>query len=200
MFPRFQTKVLIKRRRKQLALQFKDMLYSLSSAISSGSSVERGFSLALEDMRSQYVDSGTYIIREMELIESRLSLNQNIEEILKDLGERSGIEDIVTFASIFEISKRTGGNIVEIIRQTTDVISDKIEVEAEMETMLSGKKMEQKVLTAVPVALLLILTRTTGDFMYPVFHTLGGRIVSTVALIMIIAGSIWSGKITDIRI
>lgn len=200
LFPKYQTKVLIKKRKRQLTLQFKDMLYSLSSAVSSGSSVERGFTLALEDMRNQYVDPKTYIIRELELIESRLSLNQNIEEILRDLGVRSGIEDIVTFASIFEISKRTGGNIVDIIRQTTDVISDKIEVEAEMETMLSGKKMEQKVLTAVPIVLLLLLTKTTGDFMYPVFHTLGGRVVSTIALCMIAAGSIWSRKITDIQI
>ncbi len=199
-YPKYQTKVLLKKRKQQLTLQFKDMLYSLSSAVSSGSSVERGFALALEDMRNQYVDPNTYIIRELELICSKLSLNQNIEEVLRELGERSGIEDIVTFASIFEISKRTGGNIIEIIRQTTNVISDKIEVETEMDTMLSGKKMEQKVLTVVPVVLLLLLTKTTGDFMYPVFHSFGGAVVSTIALVMIGAGSLWSRKITDIQI
>ena len=69
-----------------------------------------------------------------------------------------------------------------------------------MDTMLSGKKMEQKVLTVVPVVLLLLLTKTTGDFMYPVFHSFGGAVVSTIALVMIGAGSLWSRKITDIQI
>ena len=35
------------------------------------------------------------------------------------------LEDIKTFADIFVVSKRTGGNLVQIIRQTTDIIADK---------------------------------------------------------------------------
>jgi len=57
---------------------------------------------------------------------------------------RSKNEDVLTFSNIFDISKRQGGNIMQIIRQTTDVISEKIETKTEIETSLSGKKMEQK--------------------------------------------------------
>ena len=40
-FPALRTKQIIAKRKKQLTIQFKDMLYSLSSALSVGKSVQR---------------------------------------------------------------------------------------------------------------------------------------------------------------
>lgn len=131
---------------------------------------------------------------------NRISMNQNVEDVFADFAERSGIEDISNFANIVEVAKRTGGNLVQIIRQTTDVIADKIEVESEMDTLLSGKKMEQKVVTVMPVALTLFMTVTTDGFMDPVFTEPGGRVISTIALALILAGALWSNAITRIKI
>lgn len=199
-FPKMQTKSIIRKRKKQLTMQFKDMLYSLSSAVSAGNSVERALEVARDDMINQYGESNVFIVTELELMISRISLNQNIEDVFADFAERSGVEDVKTFADIFEVAKRTGGNLVQIIRQTTDVIADKIEVETEMDTTLSGKKMEQKVVTVMPIALTLFMTVSTGDFMAPIFTTWSGRIVATVALALILVGVIWSNSITNIEI
>ena len=40
-YPAIRTKAIIRKRKRQLTMQFKDMLYSLSSAVSAGNSVER---------------------------------------------------------------------------------------------------------------------------------------------------------------
>lgn len=200
LFPKFRTKQIIRKRKKQLALQFKDMLYSLSSAIGAGNSVERSLDIVLDDMERQYYDPDTFIIKELELMVSKISLNQNIEDIFRDFAERSGIEDIKTFANIFEISKRTGGNLIEIIRQSSVIITEKIEIKMEIDTLLAGKKMEQKVLTIIPVVLIWVLTETTDGFMDEIFITREGNIVATIALIMIFVGYLWSKKVTDIQI
>ena len=199
-FPSIQTKTLISRRRRDLTLQFKDALYSLSSAVGAGNSVERAIPIVLEDMERQYVDPDTYIIQELTLICSKLSLNQNIEDLFRDLAERSGIEDIRTFANIFEISKLTGGNIMQIILHTSNIITQKIETSNEIETLLAEKKMEQKVMIVMPIGLTALLTATTGDFMAPLFQRFAGRAVCTLALGLIIAGYFWSKKLTDIQI
>lgn len=199
-FPEIQTKTLISRRKSKLTMQFKDMLYSLSSAVGSGSSVERAMSAVLNDMEHQYVSPDTYIIQELELMVSKLSMNANIEDLFNDLADRSGIEDIRTFANIFEISKRTGGNMIQIIRQTSDIITQKIETANEIDTLLAEKKMEQKVMTAAPILLLALLTETTGDFMEPLFTTLSGRAVCTLALGLVVIGFLWGKKLTDIKI
>lgn len=198
-YPAIRTKQIIAARRQKLNLQFKDMLYSLTSALGAGNSVERGMAIALEDMERQYGNPDTLIVQELELIVSKLSLGQNIEELFLDLAQRSGIDDIRTFAQIFEISKRTGGNLMQIMRQTSDVITEKIETKQEMDTALAEKKMEQKVMAATPLVLMVLLTQTTGDFMAPLFVG-GGRIVCTIALGLIVIGYLWGKKLTDIEI
>ena len=47
-FPKIRTRQIIEKRKNQLTLQFKDMLYSLSSALSVGKPVETGIHLAME--------------------------------------------------------------------------------------------------------------------------------------------------------
>lgn len=200
LYPKLRTKEIIRKRKKQLMLQFKDMLYSLSSAVSSGNSVEQALILVRDDMANQYGEEKVFIVEELDLMNSRIAVNRTIEETLSDFAERSGVEDIQTFADIFEVAKRTGGNMVQIIRQTTDVIAGKIEIETEMDTMISGKKMEQKVVTLMPVLLIFFMTVTTDGFMDPVFTTFMGRMAATGALALILIGTIWSNSITNIEI
>ncbi len=200
LFPRYMNGVLVARRKRQLMLQFKDMLYSLSSAVSSGSSIENVIDVTLRDMKQQYGEDDVDIVQELELMASKLAVNQNIEDVFADFGQRSGIEDVQNFANIFEISKRTGGNLVDIIRQTSNIISEKIDVKLEMDTMLSGKKMEQKVLTVIPIVMVFVLTEATGGFMDVIFTTWEGRVTATIVLAIIAVGFFWSKKITDLEI
>lgn len=50
-WPKIRTRQIIEKRKSQLTIQFKDMLYSLSSALSVGKSVETGIQDALQDLR-----------------------------------------------------------------------------------------------------------------------------------------------------
>lgn len=199
-YPKMRKKQIIKSRKSKLNLQFKDMLYSLSSAVGAGNSVEKALFVTLEDMRQQYNDPNAFIIKELELMVSRVSLNNTIEDVLNDFAARSHLEDIQTFANIFEISKRTGGNLIEIIRNTTQIIADKIETQTEISTIISGQQMEQKVLMVMPFALVFFMTKTGSGFMDPIFTTWLGRIIATISLAIILLGSLWSKKIADIRI
>lgn len=200
LYPKIRKKQIIANRKHKLNLQFKDMLYSLSSAVSAGNSVERAISITLEDMKQQYNDPNVFIIKELELMVNRIAMNRTIEEVLNDFAVRSHLEDVETFANIFEISKRTDGNIIEIIRNTTQIIADKIETQTEIETIIAGKKMEQKVLMIMPIGLVFFMTKSGGEFMNPIFNTFVGRIVATISLAVIILGSLWANKIADIKI
>ena len=199
LYPKMRRKQIIENRQNKLNLQFKDMLYSLSSAVGAGNSVESAISVTLEDMKQQYNDPNVFIIQELSLMKVRLQTNRTIEEVFNDFAQRSHLEDVETFANIFQIAKRTGGNIIDIIRNTTQIIADKIEVSQEIETMLSGQKAEQKVITIMPFALVLFMTKTSGGFMDPIFTTLIGRIIATVALAVILLANVWSKKIANIR-
>ena len=200
LYPKMRKKQIIASRKNKLNLQFKDMLYSLSSAVGAGNSVERALSVTLEDMKQQYNDPSAFIVKELELMVNRVAMNRTIEDVLNDFAARSHLEDIQTFANIFEISKRTGGNLIEIIRNTTQIIADKIETQTEIETMIAGQQMEQKVIMVMPIILVFFMTKAGTGFMDPIFTTLAGRMIATGCLAVILVGAVWSKKIADIKI
>jgi len=127
-------------------------------------------------------------------------MNETIEDALEDLAKRSHLEDIQNFTDVFKTCKRTGGNLVNVIRNSTNIINDKIEIKEEINTLLAAKKFEQKVLSVMPFIMILILSLTTEDYMAPVFDTIVGRIVMTFAIIIIAIGYFVSKKIMDIKI
>ena len=200
LYPKRKTKDIIEKRKSELNLQFKDLLYSISASLTAGKSVETAFKEALNDLCILYPGPDTYIIREVEYIVRRLEMNETIEDALEDLAKRSHLEDIQNFTDVFKTCKRTGGNLVNVIRNSTNIINDKIEIKEEINTLLAAKKFEQKVLSVMPFIMILILSLTTEDYMAPVFDTIVGRIVMTFAIIIIAIGYFVSKKIMDIKI
>ena len=199
-YPKMRRKQIIEKRKNELNLQFRDMLYSLSSSLSAGKSVEMAFRDVIKDLMIIYPDPNTSIILEVELIVRRIEMNETIESALADFASRSHLEDVENFADVFQTCKRTGGNIVEIIRNTSNIINDKIEIKQEITTLLSSRKFEQKVLNIMPIGLILMLTLTAEDYMNDIFTTIAGRIAMTVAIIFLVAAYFISSKITDIKV
>lgn len=200
LYPKIRNREIIEKRKNTLNLQFKDMLYSLSSSLSAGKSVESSFKEVLKDLSIIYPDSNTFIIKEVEYIVRKIEMNETIEDALEDFANRSHLEDVENFVDVFKTSKRAGGNIIEIIKNTSNIISDKIEVKEEIDTLLSSRKFEQKILTAMPIFLILFLSTSSKDYMYPIFNTLAGRLVMTVAIILIGIGYFISKRIMNIKI
>jgi tight adherence protein B len=167
-YPRVRTQEIIKKRKNELCLQFKEALYALSSSLFAGRSVESAFKESLKDISLIYPDPHTYIIREFEYITRRIEMNETIEDVLGDFAARAHIEDIDNFVDVFIISKRSGGNIVEVIKNTSTIIGDKLSIKQEIDTLLAERKLEQKVLNVMPIAMVMLLSWSTGDYM-PLF-------------------------------
>jgi len=199
-YPAVRKRQLCEKTKKELNLQFKDMLYSLSSSVSAGKTIEASFEDVIKDLSVIYTSPDTPIILETAVILRKLELNETLESAFMDFAARSHLEDIENFAEVIRISKRTGGNLAEAIRSASAVISDKIEICHEIEVMLSEKKFEQKVLNVIPVLMVLLLSLTAYDYMEPVFTTLAGRVVMTVSVGLLILAYFISRRISNIII
>lgn len=91
--------------KNKLKLQFRDMLESLTASFSSGSNVQNAFQAAYEDLNMQY-EKKDYIVVEMQEILNGIAQNINIEDMMRNFGDRSGNEDIRSFADVFEVCYR----------------------------------------------------------------------------------------------
>lgn len=195
----FRKREQIVKRKNALNLQFKDALYFISSALSAGKSLESAVMDAGRAIRGIYPDPECDIVAELEIMNRRLLMNEPVEKIFMELAERSGIEDIKSFAQVIMISKRAGANLVEVIKNTSETIREKIEIRQDIENLIAGKKLEQKILGVMPFAMVLFM-KTGSDYLEPLFSTAYGRVIMTVSLIMILTGQFIAHKITNIEV
>ncbi|HHW30884.1 MAG TPA: pilus assembly protein TadB [Clostridiaceae bacterium] len=199
-YPEIKRKEIIKRRKAELSIQFKDMLYSLSSSLSAGKSVELAIKDIVNDLEIIYPEADAYINQEIKWMIRNLEMNQPIELLFHDFAQRSGIDDIYNFSEVFSVANRAGGNLIEVIKNTSSIINDKIEIQQEIDIMLAEKKFEQRILNIIPILIILLLSIYAEDYIKPVFYTLPGRIVMTICLLLFIAAFLISKKISDIRV
>jgi len=200
LYPKYKCRELQIKRKRELSLQFKDALYSLESSVSAGKSIELAFKDVVKDLSILYPNPDAYIIREFTAIAGKIEMNETVESALTDFARRAGLDDISSFADVFIVGKRSGGNMAEIIRNTSAIIADKLRIREEIDTLLAQRKLEQKVLNVMPVALILLLSWSTGDYMYPVFNTAAGRAAMSVSVILLAIAYFISQKIMDIEV
>jgi tight adherence protein B len=201
-FPKLQKKRLLQKRKQELSNQFQQALFSVSSSLVAGRSIENAFLEVSKDLELLYPDPNTYIIKEFELINRRVANREPIESAIIDFSERAGVDDITNFTDVFVTCKRTGGDLVEVIRRTSNMISEKIEIQQEISVMVAQKKFESRILSIMPVLMIALLGYTAGEYMEPLYDLRGivGPIVMTICL-GIIVFSFWiSQRIMNIKV
>ena len=152
-------KKLFNDRKKELRLQFRDFLESLSNSYTVGKNAINAFESAYTDMIAEHGKSA-YITKELQLICTSYR-NQGIEikDLLADFAKRSGIDDISSFAGVFVVSTELGGDVGKAVREARDMINDKVEIELEIQTMVTGQKNQLNILAVMPI-IMSLLTRT----------------------------------------
>ncbi|PZE22195.1 pilus assembly protein TadB [Paenibacillus xerothermodurans] len=198
-FPVMRRKELIRKRKNQLQLQFKQVLASLSSSLGAGRSVETAFSETLLDLRLLYPDPRALIVRELETINRRIENGETVEAALKDLCERAGLEDIQQFTDVFVVCKRTGGNLVHVMRRTAAIIQEKLDIQQDIQVLMAQKRFESRVLAFAPLVVIAILSFSSPDYMEPLYRG-AGVLIMTVALLVLIGCFAITKMIMDIRV
>lgn len=192
-------KKLAKERREKLSLEFKDFILAFSASLKAGYSAENAMVQAGKDLEHMY-GKETAMIAECRRIEKQLLNNQLPEVLLSDFAERSGQDEIKDFSAIFMIAKRSGGNLNVIIRNTADMISEKIEKKREIELLFAAKRMEQNIMNVVPIAIIGYVRLTTPDYFEAMYHNVFGIVVMTLCLAVYIGAYFLSVKIIDIEV
>ena len=114
-----------------------------------------------------------------------------IEDLLTDFGIRSDNEDIISFGDVFRVANRQGGNLKQIIYETKSIISQKIDIEMEIETVISGNKNELNIMMVMP----LVIVTTTKGFINNGEFSVTNFVVKIVALIMFVLAYLVGVKI-----
>lgn len=189
----------VRLRRQKLSLQFKDGILAVSAALKAGYSIENAFYEAYKDLCHLYKQEDM-IVKEFLYINRQLKNNMVLEQLLLDFAKRSQVEEIKDFAQVFAIAKRSGGNLSKIIENTALLISEKIQVKKDIQTILASRQFEQKVMNIVPLFILFYVGITSPGFFSPMYGNPAGICIMTICLAVYFAAFALSRKIVAIEI
>lgn len=199
-FLRIRRNQLLLRRKSELNDQFKQALFSLSSSLSAGRSFENSIVETVQDLQMLYANPQTYIIVEFSIIMQRLRNGENVETALKLFSDRADMEDIRNFSEVFSICKRSGGNLVEVIRRTAAMIGEKIELQQDISLLVAQKRFESRILSFAPLIIVALLSFSSPDYMLPLYEGFTGKMIMSIALALLILCFRVTNQIMNIQV
>ena len=100
----------------------------------------------------------------------------------------------------FAAAKKSGGDSIAIIRNSVKIISEKIDTEKEIQTMLAAKKLEFDLMCVIPFGIILYMKLTFREFIGILYGNLTGAAVMSCCLFLYLAAYRLGKKITKIEV
>lgn len=201
LFPyyRYRQKQAMEKRKENLTLEFREAIAAVCVSMQAGYSAENAFKHALEEMKELFGESGD-ICLELNQIQQAVNNNVPLEQVLAECAERNGVAEMADFAQVFLLGKRSGGDMNKIIQSTVSLISEKIEVKREIQTILSAKRMELRIMSIVPFGILLYIELASPGFFQSLYHNSMGICVMSGCLLLYLGAQLLGRKILDIAV
>ncbi len=182
-----------------LEQQFKEAIRILAGSIHAGYSVENAIAIGCGELEQLY-GPHEMIVGEFFYMREQMKMNRSVEQVIQDFADRSGLEEAERFSQIFQIAKRSGGQLTSVICHTVSVMEDRSQVKEEIRTMSASVQFEQKVMRIIPFLMILYIDMTSPGFFAVMYETILGRMIMTGCLAIYLLSCYLSHKIMDIRI
>ncbi len=189
----------IRKKKQEFLVQFKEMLQTVSSALNTGYSVENAVRESQKELKLLYSEK-EMISKEMLLLVRQLRMQIPAEQAVEEMAARVGLEDVETFAAVFATAKRSGGDMIAIMRSTAGQIADKIDVRREIEGVLAAKRYEFKIMSGIPYVIIAYMSLSFPEFMTCLYGNIIGIGVMTVCLIVYIGAYYLGAKLVEIEV
>jgi tight adherence protein B len=188
---------MISRRLRQQRTLFRDQLPDnlqiIASAMRAGHSFSGAISVVVDDAPEP-------TRRELTRVIADERLGVPLDEALEVMVHRMASKDFAQVALVATLQRETGGNTAEVLDRVTDSVRERLALQRMIKTLTAQGRMSRWVVSALPVALLGLITVINPEYMRPLFETPVGRGLLVVAGLMVITGSLVIKRIVDIKV
>lgn len=191
--------LLAENRKNQLRNEFQECILLVCNSLKAGYSAENAFIQSIPDV-SMMFSHRSDMVMELYMIRQGIRNHTNLEDLLEDFANRSNMEEITEFAEVFRITKRNGGNMPKVLTQTAFMIGEKIEIDRQIQTIISGKRFEQKIMNVIPFFILLYVSVTSPGFFDILYHNLTGIVIMTICLLLYLCAYLLAEKLIQIHV
>jgi tight adherence protein B len=141
------------------------------------------------------------IVREIDIIVSDYDhAGIPMKDGFQEFGKRSDIDDIISFATIYETIEGKTSDFGYIIMQTRNIIKEKVEIVMEIETSITSAKSETYMMLVLPLIIIIAMSGMGSGFLDTLFTTPLGRVAATFGLLCTIVSYVLASKATQIEV
>lgn len=196
---RMEKENLLVKKRGEAKEQFKELMLLVSTGQKAGYSAENAFLSSYQDMKNLYGAEST-VCKMLKILKTGRENNIEFSVLWHQMGHQAGIAEIQEFASVYEISGKSSGNMASVMEKTADIIVRKLETEKEIEVLLSARKLEQKIMNTMPFLIMLYIGITSPGYFDGLYHRLGGILIMTLCLAVYTGAYLMSQKMIPTEI
>ncbi len=154
----------IEKRKAEFTRQFCDYLDTVSTCLSCGQNTYDSFLNADIEMQDLYREDAPICCESRKLTDG-LKSGQRVGTLLKAMADRSECGDVATYGEIYSTCSEAGGNLKNVTDDSRKKLMDKLLVESEIRTFLSGPKNELNIMAVMPFVILAALRAMSGEFL-----------------------------------
>lgn len=188
-----------RKKKREFEKQFLDALQSLQAQLNVGYSMENAIKEVQRDLLLMY-HKNSLIVLEFTYMTRQLGLNITAEQVWIEFADRVKLSVVDSFVTIFVLSKRSGGDGIAIIRNTVKQLNERAEVRAEIETVITGKRLEFYVMTVIPLGMIFYMKISFPEFISPLYGSLRGICFMSICLIFYFAAWKLGSMIVEIEV
>ena len=182
-----------RRRRMALMLQLPDVFELMSQALRAGHGLASAIQVVAQQMPAPI---GTEFAR----VYHEQNLGINVEESLKNMGDRVAILDIRFFVTAVMIQRTTGGDLAEVLDKISKVIRGRIELFGHVDALTAEGRLSGWVLLALPPLVFCASWRSNPAYAEMLIYHETGKILTYAALGMMVLGYVMIRKIVNIKV
>ncbi len=185
--------------RNNIAVEFKEYMMFIVSYLQTGYSLEKAVFQAQIELQ-QLFGNESVLLSYIHIMNQKIKMNVRLEKAFEEFAKAIDLEEAISLAEIIAFAKRSGGDYGRQIRETALKIEDNLSIKQEIITMTTEKRLELKVMSIMPIGILLYISLTSQEFIAPLYHNLLGVVLMSVCLIAYGALILLGKKIISIEV
>ena len=180
-------------RMRSFAREFPDALDLLVTALRAGLSFSAAMNIVADEAPEPVRGEFAVTVEEQ-------ALGLDPREALLNLTRRVDVLDLRFFATAVLLQRETGGNLAEVLTNTSALIRDRFRVLGDIATYTAQGKITGMILVCLPLFICLFMLVTTPNFFKPMLESDTGRFALWLAAGMQVTGILVVRKIVNIRV
>lgn len=183
----------VERQRRLFAEQLADNLGVIASAQRAGHSFLGALTVSIDE-----APEPTKTEFERALADERLG--RPVEDALGVVAKRMDSRDLEQVILVARLQRESGGNTAEVLDRVADTVRERGELRRLIRSLTAQGRMSRWIVTALPIALLLIISAINPQYMTPLFTTTAGNVALVLAALLLTIGSLTIKKIVSIKV